>query len=243
MVVGKASLQSKARAALGRFPNLYIAVQRLRYRNPFGEPNKASLRRLLCDETEIVIEGFPRSANSWTVRVFRHWQGRRIRIAEHQHSEAQILAGCRRGLPVIVLIRKPQDSIRSWDQYDPALDLGWALRRWIAFYSAVEKVADQVVIATFEQATEEFGSVVQQANAKFSTRFLYGEITDKLREAVTSKMAVTARPDPERREHLQDVTDRLDPAKLLCANALYERLAARSQNRDKAAAAKQGKQA
>ncbi|MCK0129112.1 hypothetical protein [Erythrobacter sp. F6033] len=227
MVVAKAGLQLKARAALGRFPKAYLAIQRLRYRIG-GESHALSLFRLLSDQTEIVIEGFPRSANSWTVRVFRRWQGRRVHIAEHQHSEAHILAGCKRGLPVIVLIRPPQDAIRSWAQHDGGLDLQWALRRWIGFYQAVESVSDKVVIATFEQATQALGKVVKRTNAKFGAKFFHGATTGKLREEITSQMADTARPDPERRAKHEDVTDQLDPATLRQAIALYERLAAKA---------------
>ncbi|MBV7259225.1 hypothetical protein [Erythrobacter crassostreae] len=222
-------MQLKLRAALGRFSEAYIAIQRVRYRLPFdGGPNKLGLFRLLNDETEIVIEGFPRSANSWTLRLFRHWQGRRMHIAEHQHSEAHILAGAKRGLPVIVLIRWPQDAIRSWAQHDSGLDLVWALRRWIGFYQAVETVSDKVVIATFEQATQTFGEVVERTNEKFGSNFKGGVIDDKLREEITSQMAVTGYPDPERRARLKDVADRLDPKTLEGAMEIYETLAAKA---------------
>ena len=49
-------------------------------------------RGLLVDGgTQMVIEGFPRSGNTFAVFAFRHAQRRDIRVAHHLHAPAQVI--------------------------------------------------------------------------------------------------------------------------------------------------------
>ncbi|MXO92408.1 hypothetical protein GRI62_02160 [Erythrobacter arachoides] len=186
-------------------------------------------RSLLADGTDIVIEGFPRSANSWTVRVLRYWQRPRVvQIAHHQHSEAQVLAGVARALPVVVLLRDPGDAVESLHELD-GTDLDWGLRRWTSFYRAVEGVVDGVVIATFPQATKDFGSVVERVNARFGTDFAFGPTDEALFARITSRMYDTGYPHTARRQRSADPTLALDPDQLAEARSLYRRLADRAE--------------
>ncbi|KLE33770.1 hypothetical protein [Aurantiacibacter luteus] len=185
-------------------------------------------RSLLAADTDIVIEGFPRSANSWSVRVFAHWQRpRRLRIAHHQHSEAQVLAGVARGMPVILLLRDPADAVRSLNELD-GTNLDWGLRRWIAFYRAAEQVIDKVVVATFAQATGDFGSVVKRVNERFGTEFAFGPTDDALFARITARMYDTGFPHAAREPRGAGGLPAMDPALLAAAQALYRRLAARA---------------
>ncbi|WP_271077053.1 hypothetical protein [Aurantiacibacter sp. MUD61] len=182
---------------------------------------------LLADDTDILIDGFPRSANSWTVRVFRFWQRMdRVRVAHHQHSEAHIVAATTRGVPVLVLVRDPADAIRSWCLHDSSIESAWALSRWLRFYEAVERIADRAVIATFEQATGDPGAVFARVNARFGTRFRHFPMTPALRERVLGAMNPRSRPHAGRDELLERAAPVLDPAKLAEARELFKRLAA-----------------
>src|SRR5689334_19049404 len=69
--------------------------------------------RAVSRGTEIVIEGFPRSANTFAVVAFRLAQQREIEIAHHLHAAAQIKHAINLKVPVIVLIREPSDAILS----------------------------------------------------------------------------------------------------------------------------------
>jgi len=59
-------------------------------------------------DTTIVIEGFPRSANSTTVDEFLSRQPEPVQVAHHGHHAAQILRAIARGVPAVVLIRSPK---------------------------------------------------------------------------------------------------------------------------------------
>lgn len=216
-----------ARSAVGRFPALYLFVQRQRDARRLARLGRTQARAaVLAPDTDIVIEGFPRSANSWSVRVFRLWQAGRVKIAHHQHHEAHVIAACWQGVPVLVLVRDPADAIRSFAQMEPDLDPARALERWIVFHEAVEPLAQRIVFATFDQAISDLGAVVERVNARFGTRFAHGATDAKLFDQVTSRMAEATRPRPERRSALADITPALDANRLAHARALFDRLSA-----------------
>src|SRR5437773_3659904 len=65
-------------------------------------------------DTEIVIEGFPRSATSFAVAAFRLAQDREVVVGHHVHSPAQVIEAVRRGVPAIVLVREPEEAALSF---------------------------------------------------------------------------------------------------------------------------------
>ncbi|MGV3556091.1 MAG: hypothetical protein ACO1OD_12635 [Croceibacterium sp.] len=223
------ALRRHGQAALAPYPWAYFPFDWLT--RPRGYSGT------LSRDTEIVIEGFPRSANSWSVVALREAQPHAPRTAHHRHAEAQVLAGVKRGLPVLVLIRRPDEAIRSLVFRHPDNDPGRALDRWLAFYSAVKRVRHGVVIATFEQATSDFGSVVDRLNPRFGCAFARPPATEtfrqwvfqKLDEENTGESGFTAEPDSDRSAAQAALPIAFHPDKLERAHALYDELLAGGQ--------------
>lgn len=63
------------------------------------------------ERAEIIIEGFPRSANTFSVLAFTLTLRRNVFVTSHFHAEAKVLQGVKFGIPVIVLIRHPVDAL------------------------------------------------------------------------------------------------------------------------------------
>src|SRR5438874_8416960 len=86
---------------------------------------------------EVLIEGYPRSANSFTVAAFARAQGwpgsGGGRIAHHTHAPAHVLEAIRRGIPAIVLLRDPADAVPEFVLVKPDLCLPQALRGYVRF--------------------------------------------------------------------------------------------------------------
>jgi hypothetical protein len=79
-------------------------------------PLARALRRgeVVDARTDIVIEGFPASANTFAVAAFRLAQEPRyMRIAHHTHVPAQVIEATRLGVPAILLIREPMQAVLS----------------------------------------------------------------------------------------------------------------------------------
>lgn len=120
--------------------------------------------------TECVIEGFPRSANTYAVVAFLQAGNKHLSIAHHTHSPSNVIDGCRRNVPTIVLIRNPVDAVASASIFSDKKPI-LLLHEWIWFYSVCWKFRDKFQVAEFNEVVRDFGSVVSRVNRRFSTGF------------------------------------------------------------------------
>jgi hypothetical protein len=126
--------------------------------------------RVVTPDTHLVIEGFPRSANSFARVAFNRAQNERVRIANGLHVPAQVIRAARWRIPTLVLIRRPKDAVLSFAIRDP-ISVDQALRYYLSFYETVEKYRDAYVLGLFEEVTEDFGQVIRRINGRFETTF------------------------------------------------------------------------
>jgi hypothetical protein len=120
--------------------------------------------------SQLVIEGFPRSANTFARVAFNRAQSERVRIAHGLHVPAQVIRAATWRIPTLVLIRKPKDAVLSFAIRDP-ISVDQALRYYISFYETVEEYRDAYVLGLFEEVTEDFGEVIRRINDRFGTTF------------------------------------------------------------------------
>ena len=134
---------------------------------------RQDVRRLVTRDTQLVIEGFPRSGNSFARRAFVLAQNGSFdtkRIAHHVHVPAQVVQAARWQIPTLVLIRRPRDAVLSFALWDP-ISVDQAIRYYLSFYETVEEYRDAFVLGLFEEITEDFGLVIKRINDKFGTTF------------------------------------------------------------------------
>jgi hypothetical protein len=139
-------------------------------------------------ETEICIEGFPRSGNTFAVIAFQQAQPRTISIAHHVHAPGSVIAAARLGTPAIVLIREPEQAVLSMVVRYPHLSLGQLLRGYRRFYEPLLPLRHRVVVGRFEDVTSAFGSVIREVNRRFGTEFVEFETTDANLAKVTGEL-------------------------------------------------------
>lgn len=140
------------------------------FRFYYGQhPRYAKL--LVRPDSEIVIEGYPRCANSFSVLAFERAQGRRLLVGHHLHAPAQIELGVRYGLPVLALIREPVNAAASLITRHPEITPEQALRQYVNFYECVQRHADHLVIADFRKITTDYASVIDKVNHRFGKQF------------------------------------------------------------------------
>ncbi|MCH2062820.1 MAG: hypothetical protein MK194_03740 [Roseibacillus sp.] len=130
-------------------------------------PEEARVHRGLA----LVIDGFPGSANSFATRAFRAMQEERVPVGNHYHSPAETIRATRLGVPVLLTLRRPIDSVSSMVRRWPFVPFESALRWYVMFYEAVEPHLDQMVLSDFGTTTNEFPAVVAALNQKFGTSF------------------------------------------------------------------------
>ncbi len=122
-------------------------------------------------DTELVIDGYTRSATTFAVYAFQLSQDRPVRLAHHLHAPAQLIEGARRGLPVLALIREPRGAILSQLIRYPDIALRDALVAYSRFYEHLRPYRENFVVGEFKQVTQDFGAVVRQLNTHFGTNF------------------------------------------------------------------------
>jgi hypothetical protein len=122
-------------------------------------------------DTRLVIEGFPRTANTFTVFAFQMAQPQPVRLAHHMHAPIQIIAAARRGVPVLALIRPPEDAVLSLVTWAPYVRMERALRAYSRFYERILPHRDRCVVAELADVTTDLGRVIDSINARYGTRF------------------------------------------------------------------------
>lgn len=182
-------MNSYLRLALDKFPRIYLGLLRIKRRGHWSQ------EWLVCKDTQVVIEGFPRSANSFAREAFLTGQ-RHICYATHVHSSAQVVQACRRKIPTLVLMRDPKGAVCGdvafgceLAERDPrhvrAGEINDSLRRYIAFYERVEHFHQGFVVGHFPEVTKDFGAVMRKFNEYFRTEFVVFEHTDEAAAKIT----------------------------------------------------------
>jgi hypothetical protein len=146
----------------GNYPSLFYPLLGLCK----GLPN----RRAQCD-TELTLEGYPRSGNTFAVRAFKYAQQRSVRLAHHLHVPAQVIQSARLGIPACVIIREPEATVRSLVLKYPYIPVSVALRGYALFYETCWRYREHFIVADFEQVVSDFGMVIDDINVRFGTHF------------------------------------------------------------------------
>jgi hypothetical protein len=125
---------------------------------------------VVTDRTELVLEGFPRSANTYALAAFNCANGSEVVVASHLHAASSVAQGVRRGLPVIVVLRDPLDACVSLVQRQPVRPSS-ALRAYVRFHERVQPLAGDLVVSDFPVTTGAFDATIDAVNRRFGTSF------------------------------------------------------------------------
>jgi hypothetical protein len=156
-----------AMSIVARYPGLALPAARRRGHGVVLGPG-----------TDILIEGYPRSANSFAVAAFRMAQPHPVEVAHHTHAPAHVIAAVRRGIPAIVLIREPEDAVLEFVIVKRSLTVRQALRGYVRFYRPLLAHRGGFVVGSFPEVTSDFGAVIRRVNDRFGTAFALFEHTD-----------------------------------------------------------------
>lgn len=152
------------RIAISHIPWIYFPLSALKRAHADG-------RGLVTEATDVVIEAFPRSGNTFAVVAFRSAQTTDVNVAHHCHAPAQLIRAARLGKPSLLIVRRPKDATLSFVIRHPEIPIKMALKAWIAFHHAVLPCKSEVVIARFDDVASDFGLVTRRLNERFNTRF------------------------------------------------------------------------
>jgi hypothetical protein len=136
------------------------------------------------DATAVVIDGFPRSANTFASVAFQTAQERPVRIAHNLHSAAHLTVAAMRGVPTLVLVREPTDAALSEAIREHPVSLRTVLAAYCRFYETVAPHVGSMIVGEFAGVTTDFGSIIVEMNRRFGTTFRPFEHTSESTELV-----------------------------------------------------------
>lgn len=127
---------------------------------------------LICDrDTDLVIEGYPRSASSFMVGMIELLCRRREcpppRMAHHTHSPDQLKLAKLLGLPIVLLARCPADAVLSYHIFS-RLSIEQCIERYRVFYESALRLDTPMIVVEFAIAVSDFNSVIRRINSGFS---------------------------------------------------------------------------
>jgi hypothetical protein len=168
---------------ISRSPRLFPAMVRVQ-RKRRNRPVKAT--------DQIVIDGFPRSANTFSSRAFL-FANPDTAVSHHMHAPANVLLAVRYSVPTVVVVRTPVDAVMSEVIREPRKRLRRGLVEWISFYGTVRPVLDRVVVADFATVTTDYSVVIDAVNRHFGTTFVAYHNSPESDEAVFASIEAGAR--------------------------------------------------
>lgn len=152
--------------------------------------NRDPKERIIHSKTELVIDGFQGSANSFATEAFIICQTRKVHLAHHLHSPTQIIGGIEKRLPILLTIREPEGAVVSLIRRWPHLSVNQSLKGYIAFYQKLAKYSDFYVVSNFQQTTQSLDLIIEKLNKKFDTNFDLVD-TEKANQECREKFAGT----------------------------------------------------
>lgn len=126
---------------------------------------------LVCAETEIVFDGFPRSGNSFALFAFEAAQGRAVRAAHHLHAPCQIMRAATLGKPACLVIREPGRAVAAALRKIPRFRAADLLLAYRLHYAALWPYRERFVVAPLETMIADYGGVIARINQRFGTQF------------------------------------------------------------------------
>lgn len=204
-------------------------------------------KKLVADGTDLVVEGFPRSANTFFAAKVSLQQSNAIKIASHLHCFHQIRIANKKNIPIIILLRDPLDAVASEYLRNRKSSIKIMLKEYISFYSQLLPLTHSVFIILFVSAIGDNKKMLKEFNRRNKTCLEYKELEegllfdevrgrdraefilrDRRRTGVKIRPEGVALPDKRKAEILETIREKIRmecPAQLEIATEIYEKLA------------------
>lgn len=174
----RSSFFRSARRAISRHPSLF-----------FTAANLLGNKQLLNETTDIVSEGYPRSANTYFEAALLVSQDNGIHVSSHSHASAQVLMGVRKKIPTIVLFRKPKEAVASLLELTSGdLPVVEYIKDYYTFYEDLEGCLNDVMLVEFPEAVGDFAKIVERVNARFGLNYKAPEDMEAFKADVRRRM-------------------------------------------------------
>jgi len=132
-----------------------------------SDTSKVGLGSRITPSTGLVVEGFPRSGNTFGAEVFRIVSENRFEVVSHVHHAAQVKSSVKRGVPTVLVIREPVACLSSYLVGGPHATVRGVLREYIAYHTSIRRQVPHCVVVEFNELITDFELVITRVNDAF----------------------------------------------------------------------------
>ena len=127
------------------------------------------------ENSDIVIEGFVRSSNTYFENNFR-FSNPSLKIAHHNHQISQLYFADKFNKTIVFLIRQPIDSIISaYIYWAKSTHPNKILIEWIKYHKNVINMNLDINVYSFSDVVTDYNSVISDLNKKTNSNFLLAD--------------------------------------------------------------------
>jgi len=153
---------------------IFLYKFQLKLRNSVFEVSSTSL---VNSETEICIEGYPRSANTFIFHLLKILKPS-VLVGGHSHTIANIKLALKKKVPVFVLIRNPIDAISSQvlrsnivKNKSEKKNIEYAIEDYKSFYNYILKNRDKVKLLHFDDVLNNLDNILRIIEMNSTLKF------------------------------------------------------------------------
>ena len=122
-------------------------------------------RKIAFPETELVIDGFPGSGNSFLASSLRDVLSDTIEVVSHFHHTVQLKRAIALGVPAVVVVSEPLAAASSLKSKQPDLWDAVILLRWIVYHRYVARHRDRLDVFLFDEIVDDVDFVRRESAA------------------------------------------------------------------------------
>ena len=146
---------------IGLSPKFYYTFYARRY--PFSAMK-------VTHKTDICIEGFPRSANSYATVSFK-LVNHGVKVGHHLHVAAQAVRAVSYKIPTMVVLRAPEEAVASFMVFQNSFNAPLYLNAYTQFHQRLKNISGQILFISFETVTTNMNICISELNSKFNVNF------------------------------------------------------------------------
>ncbi|HOI28595.1 MAG TPA: hypothetical protein PLZ15_02460 [Melioribacteraceae bacterium] len=150
----------------------------------YSNKNKYSLVK---KDTELLIDGFPRSANTFAYTFIELTQPVK-KIAHHVHLPVQFYRGIRFRTPAVLLLRNPVDAAISMSIRRPTYFPYLIFLYYYLFHKKIWEIINDTLVIKFEEVISDPNSIIRKLRSKNCSGLSEVELTDKLKERINKRV-------------------------------------------------------
>lgn len=138
----------------------------------------------VTDRTDLVVEGYPRSGANFAANLIQAATPPNrppLSISYRRHTRSQIVTAQTKQIPVIILLRSPRDTIKSYFvATEGKIPIGYLVRNYVAYYDFIKRKSAYVSLFSFDELSTNPQKFLDCATRVLGTSLLGAEAAERL---------------------------------------------------------------